>query len=233
MRYLTRILAWAPVFAIALNAGSITGAVTGADGSAITQGQVTAARKPDPAAPRLGSTSASTAILPDGTFQLPPLVYGAYQVCVTAPGTTWLDSCEWGQKGAVASLTPSEPSAHIAVALTKGALVTVRVNDAAQLLAANEGVTRGAQLLIGVRGDSLCFYAATTASKDSGGRNYQILIPFDRSLNISVASALFQLQDQSGRPLLPFGNLLPITVPSGQTPGILVLNVSGIAPGPK
>src|SRR5271166_3224849 len=54
-----------------------------------------------------------------------------------------------------------------------------------------------------------------------------ILIPFGRSVNISVTSSLFQLTDQKGGTLPP-GNLFPVTVPPGQIPATLVLNLIGI-----
>ena len=201
--------------------------MTGADGSLIISGEITASRLPSLYVPKLGRTSAHTAIQPDGSFELPRLTLGAYQLCVTVPGTAWLDSCEWGRSGTVVALTPIDTSAQATISLTKGALVTVRVNDPLQLLPKNEGVAPGASLFLGVGGDSHFFRTAAIASQDSGGRSYQILIPFGRSVNISVTSSLFQLTDQKGGTLPP-GNLFPVTVPPGQIPATLVLNLIGI-----
>jgi len=217
-------LAVAP--ASASEPGIISGVVAGLDGSAISTGSVTASPLSSVAVPGLGRTSASAPILPDSTFQLPSLATGAYRICTTAPATAWLDSCEWGQTGTVAILAPGQVSAHVTIALTKGALVPVRVNDPSQLLAVKEGL--GAQLLIGVAGDSLVFRSASIASQDASGRNYQVLIPFGRALNISVTAASFQLAGQTGKSLPQLGNLFPVSVPSGQVPATLVLNVIGI-----
>ena len=208
-------------------AGSISGVAKGADGTIITVGAVTASRQAGGARTRLEMTSASAAIRPDGSFTLPPLAYGAYQICAHSPGTAWLNSCEWGGKGTTASLTPTQVSVQVSIVLTKGALVTVRVNDAAQLLAAHEGKTPGAHLLIGVAGDSLNFSPADVVSQDAAGRNYRVLIPFDRTVNISVASAHFQLNDQTGRALPKFGNVIPVRVTSGQQPPTVMLGIGG------
>ena len=83
--------------------------------------------------------------------------------------------------------------------------------------------------LIGVGGDSRFFRTAVIVSQSPAGRTYQVVIPFDRSVNVSVASALFQLSDATGRALPQVGNLIPVRVASGQVPQTVVLNVRGVA----
>jgi len=208
-------------------AGLISGTVQGSDSSSVTAGVVTAYFGAGTATPRFGRISLSSAILPDGTFQLAPLAQGEYGICVEAPSTIWLSSCEWGNKGTTISLTQSQPSATVSIVLTEGAAIRVRVNDAAGLLAANEGKTPGAHLLVGVGMDNLVFRPAAIVSQDAAGRTYQVVVPFGRSVQISVASAAFQLSDITGKALAKFGNLIPVLVPSGQPPPSLVLNVTG------
>jgi hypothetical protein len=232
MKHSVLAFAYVLIFARIGDAGSLAGSVRGADGSIIA-GVVTASREPGLVVSRLARTSASTAILPDGTFQFPPLADGAYRICVQAPGTAWLNSCEWGQDGNIASVSASkQPSGKVSIVLRKGALVTVRVNDPSQVLGGHEGKTPGAHLLIGVNTDSRFFREATITSKQAASRTYQVLIPFDRNVNLSVASALFQLKDETSRALPPFGNLIPVFVASGQAARTVVLNVGGIA-GPR
>jgi hypothetical protein len=110
----------------------------------------------------------------------------------------------------------------------KGALVSVRVNDSAQLLSANEGKTPGAHLLLGVSNDALFFRNANIVSQDASGRNYQLLIPFGRTINVSVASTLFQLADATGK-VLPKSNVVPILVPLGQQAPTLVFTMTAVA----
>lgn len=227
MKYAILTLACLVAFASPAVAGSISGVVKGADGSIVTAGLVTASRQPGGMTPRLGKTSAGAPILPDGAFHLPPLVDGLYQICAQAPDTVWLNSCEWGHNGTTASLSSSQASVQVPIVLTKGALVTVRVNDAAQLLTTHEGKSPGAHLLLGVSTDSHFFRAAGIISQDVAGRTYQMLVPFDRSINLSVASAFFQMSDATGKALLKSGNLIPVLVPSGQQPPTVLLNVSG------
>lgn len=88
--------------------------------------------------------------------------------------------------------------------LTEGAIVPVRVDDQAQLLEANEGKTPGAHLLMGVATDSGFFQTFALVSKDGAGRNYQLLIPFDRDLKVFAGSGFFQMSDElPGRKIGP------------------------------
>ena len=126
------------------------------------------------------------------------------------------------------ALTASEPSARISIALSKGALVTVRVNDPAQLLPAHEGKSLGAHFLLGLSNDADLFRPAALVSQDAAGRTYQILAPFDRTIHIAAASGFFQLADAVGRPLPSFGTRIPVLVSSGQPAAALLLSVAGL-----
>ena len=99
-----------------------------------------------------------------------------------------------------------------------------------QLLPKYEGVSPGVHLLIGVGGDSLAFHPAIVASQDMTGRNYQVLIPYDRPVKLSVASAQLQIADQAGKTLPNSVNLPPIFVPKNQNPSPVVLNLTGLSP---
>ena len=105
----------------------------------------------------------------------------------------------------------------------------MRVVDPGQLLSQHEGKTPGAHLLLGVGTDALFFQAAAVVSRDASGRDYQLLIPFDRLVNISATSAFFQLMDATGKALAKSGNMLPVLVPSGQQPPVLLLRMTGVA----
>ena len=166
-------------------------------------------------------------IRPNGTFQLPELVGGLYQICAQGSGTAWIGSCEWGSRGATTTISADQPLTNVNIVLSKGALINVRVDDPAQLLPAHEGKTPGAHLLLGVGTDSHFFQVATLASQDGAGRNYRMLVPFDRAVNVSVTGGFFQLSDAGGKVLPKFGNMIPVLVPSGQQPAALRLTVSG------
>lgn len=86
----------------------------------------------------------------------------------------------------------------------------------------------GAHLLIGVGNDALVFLPAPITSQDATGRNHQIIIPFDVLAKLVIRSAFFQLSDAVGTPLpATAATTIPITVPSGKTPSLVRLTITG------
>src|SRR5437764_3958605 len=94
-----------------------------------------------------------------------------------------------------------------------------------QLFTAN-AARSSASLLIGVRTDSFAFRRAVPIAQDVGGKTYQVLIPFDRSISIVAASPSFQVSEAIGRPLLNSGNAVQVHIPSGQRAPIVDLRVN-------
>ncbi|PWT98658.1 MAG: hypothetical protein C5B51_28745 [Terriglobia bacterium] len=84
----------------------------------------------------------------------------------------------------------------------------------------------GADLLIGVASDSRVFLPAALVSRDDGGRNHQIVIPFDSTVNLVVFSPQFQLSS-GGVPLPRATTKIPIRAPSGSQPPTVTLQVMG------
>lgn len=211
----------------AFGAGSINGSVTGADGSIIQAGLVTATLREITFPERpIGPKSGRAEIGPTGTFTISGLNDGTYILCVQTQRTTWLNPCEWGEKGAIVSLSQSGRGQTVSIVLTKGAIITIQVNDTSNYLN-DEGKTPGVHLLIGVPTDAHFFQQAWVASQGSKGRVYQVLVPFDRLTRISVASAIFQLADTANLPLARMGNTLSVLVSTGRSAPIIVLNITG------
>ncbi|HLJ47216.1 MAG TPA: hypothetical protein VKU01_14465 [Bryobacteraceae bacterium] len=159
---------------------------------------------------------------------MPNLVAGVYRLCTQTPRTAWLNSCEWGATGTNVTLA-SDQAAQISIVLTKGALVSVQMNDPAQLRNQYEGKQAGASILLGVGTDAHSFLTAQISAQSAAARMYQLLLPFDRSLNISIGSTFFLMSDATGKALPKVGNLVPVMIPSGQQAATIVLNVTGTA----
>ncbi len=207
--------------------GVISGTVTGSDGTKITSGFVGVSGTPVIQS-RLTRSSAIAPIASDGSFRLPEIALGTYRICVQA-AAAWINPCEWGLDEPTVVLTLAQSSAAINVTLKKGALVPIHVNDPGQLISAHEGKTPGAQLILCVSTDALYSRNASFVSQDASGRNYQLLVPFDRRLSLSVTAGLFRIADATGRALPASGNFIPILAPSGQQTAPVVLAVTGLS----
>ena len=208
--------------------GSISGTVTGSDGTIVPGAHVVVYAVPPYPSGRNIQTQWAALSDANGAFSVTGLYAGGYQVCAQLARTQWLNPCAWGDSPPAASLSDSQPTASVSVVMVDGVVVPIRVNDPQKLLVKNEGVTPGAHLLIGVGHPPFLFDDAFIASQDSGGRTYQITVPFGFAANLVVDSSFFRLSNAAGT-ALPQGaaTFIPFTVAQGQSPPSIVLNVTG------
>lgn len=208
--------------------GQISGAVKGDDGSSVAGASVYLKWRLPEGAPLRQRTEWTATTDAAGLFHFDLLTNGQYAICVQAPLGNWLNPCEWGTRRPTVTVSPPLRSANVTIVLKRGAVVPIRVDDPSQLLAQNEGKTRGAHLLLGVRSDALIFHAASVTSQDSGGRNYAITVPHDVAVKLVVASSFFRLTDATGAAVAASGaGSIPVSVPSGKSPATVLLSVSG------
>jgi hypothetical protein len=208
-------------------AGLISGTVKGDDGSSILGAYLSLQLQPPYPNSRSLETEWAAQTGSDGSFQFGRLSGGSYRLCGYVPHSAWLNPCAWGLQPPVVTLSGTQPVATITLTLKKGAAVPIRINDPGGLLPQYEGKSPGADLLIGVASDSRVFLPATIVSQDGGGRNHQIVIPFNSLVNLVVFSAQFQLSTL-GLPLPKVSSTkIPITAPSGGQPPTVTLQVTG------
>ena len=112
--------------------------------------------------------------------------------------------------------------------IRSGVVVPIRVNDPQQLLAKNEGITPGAHLLMGVGHPPFLFDDALVTSQDTGGRTYQITVPFGFAARLAIYSSFFHLSNAAATsPPQGAVTFVPFTVAFGQSPPSISLNVTG------
>jgi hypothetical protein len=207
--------------------GVIAGSLTGGDGTKIVGGYVSLQRLP-PYPQRVRQTNWTAVTAAGGTFRFEGLNDGSYQLCAQVPKSTWLNPCEWGPQPPVVTMSAAQAFAVVTLVMKEGAVVPIRLEDPAQLLAQHEGRAPGAHLLVGVANDARWFRPALVTSRDAGGKNYQVLVPFNSTVNIVVYSAFFQLADAGGLPLpRTRAAAIPVSVPAGQQPTPVRLRVTG------
>jgi len=206
--------------------GVVAGTLRGDDGSAIVGGYVSLALLP-PHPKRLPQTEWTAVTGVGGTFRFGGLNDGRYGLCAQAPKSTWLNPCDWGLQPLMVTLSSAQPVASVTMVMKKGVAVPIRVDDPGRLLSQHEGKTPGAHLLIGVGNDAFVFLPASVTSQDAGGRNQQVVIPFNSPVKLAVYSSFFQLADATGLALPKTGAAILLTVPTGQQPATVGLRVTG------
>ncbi len=207
--------------------GAIAGTLSGDDGTRIVGSYVSLRRLP-PYPQRVRQTSWTAVTAAGGTFRFDGLNDGTYELCAQVPKSTWLNPCEWGAGPPTVALSAAQAFGAVALVMKKAAVVPIRVEDPNKLLVQHEARAPGAHLLIGVANDARWFRPAVVTSRDAGGKNYEVLVPFNSTVNIVVHSSFFQLADASGMPLPRTGAaVIPVTVQAGQQPPTVRLRVTG------
>jgi hypothetical protein len=86
-----------------------------------------------------------------------------------------------------------------------GAWLQFRVNDPSQVLpqviAAKGPPTLEPQLQLVVKGQDKRVHHADFLSRDSGGRNYRMIIPLNTPLGVTVTSSVAKAYDATGSPV--------------------------------
>lgn len=203
----------------------IAGKLSGDDGSALAGASVTLHLVSRPLPGRHGTTQWLARSGIDGAFHFGALIDGAYTFCAQTGGKVWLDPCDWGLSVPTVTLSKSAPKATVTIVLKRGAQVPIRIDDPSNLLKQHEGKTSGAHLLIGYAGSGFAFRPAIPISEDPSGKNQQILIPFDRTINLIVSSSFFRLNNGAGVALPKTGTSMTVTAQTGQQPPTVRLTV--------
>lgn len=207
----------------------VTGTLTGDDGSIILGGHVSLRfmRTPVPARrPSRERDDFEARTESGGVFRFDNLRAGSYQLCVQVPKSVWLGSCDWGGSPIVVTLSPGAARA-IPITMRKGALIPVRLDDPAGVVARDHGKAPGAHLMIGIGTNDALFRPAIRVAGDSGGQTYQVLIPFDPPAKLVFSSDYFQLADERGMPMQARTAQIPISVPARSTPATVRFIATG------
>jgi len=184
--------------------GSISGRVVSDDGHtvhAIVSLQFAAAR---------GFPSATRRVFTDnnGSFTFTRLPAAKYTLCAQVPElesahpatTPFLDTCVWGSNEAAISVSTGQAVAGIVFTAPKGSWLQFRVNDPDQVLpqlAAAAPAPLEPELQLIVRGADRRYRHAQFVSKDAAGRNYQMVVPLNTALWLTVYSSVAGASDQN------------------------------------
>jgi hypothetical protein len=143
--------------------GSVSGAVLSDDGRTVASANVRLNRVPRYIRDRAwrvvlaqGEVKHEAVTRTDsaGRFSVADLPAGTYRLCADAPGTGFLNSCQWNPEVLV-RVTAGQASSAPVIRLQRGVQVRVEVEDLAQLLRIDRS-TRNATL--GLRGVNGAFY---------------------------------------------------------------------------
>jgi len=188
--------------------GSISGRVVSESGGALS-----AIVSLQPAAAR-GFPSGSRRVLTvqNGSFQFQRLPAGRYLVCAQIPqsesahtAAPFLDTCVWGSAQAPISVATGQQVEGVTFTAPRGTLLQIRVVDPEQVLPqalpAKGPPTLEPQLQLVVRGSDHRVHHAQFLARDTLGRSYQIVVPGNAALGLTVTSSVANAFDANNRPI--------------------------------
>ena len=179
--------------------GSIQGAAIADTGKPVSGAWITATGTGSGAVARRSTHSAR-----DGSFVLSNLPPGTYQLCVDAPGTSLLDPCRWAPAPVTVTLSAGQVPVTRQIQVATGSMVHVRVNDPNKRLGAAlsqgpgqaSGQGSGAPVQLSVQALRGIVCPLVMNARDGAGRNYQLAVPLNVALQLSVAGNGVQLEDE-------------------------------------
>jgi hypothetical protein len=223
------LLPWVAQSPAAHDSGFIAGTVQGEDGSTVAGPYVTLrlAHTPAHTVQQRFQTQWGVAANEDGTFRFSGLAHGSYRLCVFARDTAWLDPCHWGPAIPSVTLRDGESSRTLAIPLAKGTEVPIQIDDPGRVLFLNEGRTKGAHLLTGVRTAGWMFVPAAPVSREDTAARLKVVIPYETLVDLTVASSFFRLAHGDGAEFAKPGGALLLFAARDRSPVTVRLLVTG------
>ena len=108
--------------------------------------------------------------------------------------------------------------------MAQGAVLRIHVDDPGQFLKAVTGPV-DFDLEVHVVTSKAVHYSAPIQARTAAGRDHVITVPFASPVSVRILAAHLAVNDQSGKAFAAAGT--PVNVPTGGTPGIIGLIVTG------
>jgi hypothetical protein len=209
---------------LAQSPGSVAGTVVGDDGTMLAA-SVTAIRTGQP--PASGRAIAG----PDGAFTIANLPAGTYSLCASVKGRGYLDPCTWSPVAPTVQVGPGQTVTGFRLIVKKGAIVQVRLNDAAGALSAVAAPNQAApHVLVGILTARRLFEPLVLTGKDPTGRTHEGTIPLNTPVHLHISGKGVEITDAAGVKLDPKGSSVTLQQATSAVPQILTFNVTGAKP---
>lgn len=206
--------------------GQLRGTVVDSANKPVTGARITLVRQSRFAKGRDGKMRAAPPALSGrattdaaGTYHVPSLAAGRYDICVEAPGH--LTTCEWEQWGR-ANVAAGAAAEHRKLVLTKGAVVSVRINDPKRLVRSSDALP-----LVGVRDQWRRMHAARRGGNQGDTYLFEMEAPYSVPLTLVLHSARFTMADSQGVAVSPAGADVIFQVPAGAVAPTFTFTITG------
>jgi hypothetical protein len=146
---------------------------------------------------------------------------------VEAPHENVLDPCLWSPTVNVVDISNGAPVSGLAIQVATGYMLQVHVNDPAALLPAAVGGTAGPALTVMAITQTNQYHNFHLLDAGATGREHYLLVPFDQTLTLAIASSSLALSDAQNQRYSGDALQVPVRIPSGGSLPPVVVNVGG------
>lgn len=136
--------------------------------------------------------SSNVVTLKDGSYRVPNVPAGKYDLCIWISGGDYVNVCRWGKAAGSATVADGENTVSN-LSLTRGRIFTIDVKDDEGYLTRHENKSLGGFLDVGVLNGYRDFVSADIATLDGNARKYRIVVPADTKFKVMVQSSLFNV----------------------------------------
>lgn len=162
----------------------------------------------------------------NGQFVAAYLPDGSYVVCAQAAAPGLLDPCHWAASAPRFTITAGKAVTGVQVAMAKGAVVAIHVDDPQQLLAPAKGAAESdlRVYLVTAQGHH---YEAFIVAHEAKSRDHAITVPFGSPITLSVFGPHLTVNDESGKAVSAAKS---VSIPAAANPPTVTYRVSGTRP---
>jgi hypothetical protein len=181
---------------VAAWAGEVSGSVVDATGQ-VVQGVTVIVQSTAPStatAPSEGRIAVTDA---NGSYKI-AVDGGEYLICVDAWSAGLLNPCEWSTAAPV-SIAAAQTVRDHRIVLARGVRIAVRVDDPQKLRPNRQEGNLNVYAIPGVFDDAGHFHAARWMDTDGKGHVFELLVPADEDLHLSVDSMNAVVADSAGK----------------------------------
>ena len=166
----------------------------------------------------------------DGSFSFSQLPPGAYYLCLAPSAEGHLDPCVWSPPPATVNLAAGQNSSGYVLKAAPGAIITIHVADPQGLLQQKTAAGVLPDFTLGVITPQTTLRPARQAAVSPSGIDYQVTIPFEADVVISLKSFSLQIADGGGAALADSTARQTVNQPSGASSQLaLTYSVTGLA----
>jgi hypothetical protein len=151
----------------------------------------------------------------DGTFSIPDIPAGKYEICVDAPQENVLDPCLWSLTPSAVTVPASGSVSGLQIEVNTGYMLRVHVKDPQAALQPTKGGIGGDELAIHVSAPNGRYVNFRALSLAPSEREHYLLVPFGQTLTLTISSSTLALSDGNSKRFSGDSLTVPLRIAKG------------------